>query len=306
MLLSAKEERERRFKLALRAGIPILLLFFLLFFTTFSKGSISSLTLENAFLMGGLVFTTIYFIYFLLELDVKETLLDQTTEGFNHEAFVKKLEKHQPQTVAILVVKNLFTINENYGNTATNGLLHTLVSKLNYSMRTHGIKENWIGRHSGSEFLIALDLESNTFKKLLEHFVQENSSIDGIEIDYRFAIVNHGEASPEKTIALLKDELASLEIRSSQHSEKIKDINTLSRLEQSTIKALEDESLTLYFRPLYHIKRDRVDSYEIAVKLRDTQGREILPKDYLPIINRLGMGRSYDMLSLKKLSISPS
>jgi EAL domain-containing protein (putative c-di-GMP-specific phosphodiesterase class I) len=294
MLLSAKEERARRFKLALRAGIPILLLFSLLFFTTFSKGGFTALTIENTLLMAGLVFITIYFIYFLLELDVKETLLDQTTEGFNYEAFLAKLQKHKPGTVAILLINNLSTINENYGTVATNILLHTMVSRLNNCIHNHQIRESWIGRHFGAEFLIAMNLDSQELQKMLERFTQENQTIDMIEIDYRFAIISHSEADPEKTIALLKDELASQENDQSQAVTRIKDANELSMLEKETIAAVEKGSTALYFRPLYHIKKERVDSYEISVKLKTENGREILPRDYLPIVNRLGLGRTYD------------
>jgi len=295
MLLSAKEERARRFKLALRAGIPILILVFLLFFTTFSKGGFAALTVENAFLMGGLVFITIYFIYFLLELDVKETLLDQTTEGFNYEAFLEKVQKHKPGTVAILVINNLSTINENYGTVASNRLLHTMVSRLNNCIRIHQSGESWIGRHFGAEFLIAIDLEGSELQKMLERFITENQTIDTIEIDYRFAIIAHSESTAEKTIALLKDELAAQENSRRETPEKIKDANELSRLEKETVDAVERGSLNLYFRPLYHIRAEKVDSYEISVKLKTEEGREILPRDYLPIVNRLGLGRSYDL-----------
>ena len=104
MLISAREERARRFKLALRAGIPIIVLISLLFYTTFSMGGFVSVTIENALLMGGLIFITVYFIYFLLELDVQETLLDQTTEGFNQLAFIKKLKQYRSKSVAILAI----------------------------------------------------------------------------------------------------------------------------------------------------------------------------------------------------------
>lgn len=301
MLLSAKEERERRFKLALRGGIPILLLVFLLFYTTFSKGSFAALSLENAFLMGGLVFVTIYFIYFLLELDVKETLLDQVTEGFNYEAFLGKLGKHQPKTVAILSIRNLSTINENYGTAASNTLLHTLVFRLNNCMRTYHTKESWIGRHYGAEFLIALDLDSKTCQKMLEQFIQNNQTIDTIEIDYRFAVIGHGKATPEETLSLLKDELLSQKIKSNKKHLPAKDATLLSKLEKSIITALEKESLNLYFRPLYNVKKEVIDSYEIAIKLKTEGGKEILPRDYLPIINRHGLGRTYDLAIFKKI-----
>ena len=295
MLLSAKEERARRFKLALRAGIPLLLLTFLLFYTTFSKGSFSALTLENAFLMGGLVFITIYFIYFLLELDVKETLLDQATEGYNYEAFLEKLQKHNPETVAILLVNNLSTINENYGTIATNTLLHTLVSRLNSSIRMHRTKKSWIGRHHGAEFLIAMELDSKAFQIILEQFIRDNQIIDTIEIDYRFAIIAHGKEDPEKVLALLKDALSSQEIKPGMKPAPVKDATLLSEIEKSVITALEKESLNLYFRPLYNIHKEKIDSYEVAVKLKTEGRKEILPRDYLPIINRLGLGRTYDL-----------
>ncbi len=295
MLLSAKEERERRFKLALRAGVPLLLLTFLLFYTTFSKGSFTALSLENASLMGGLLFVTIYFIYFLLELDVKETLLDQVTEGFNYEAFLSKLGKHHPKTVAILSIRNLSTINENYGTAATNTLLHTLVFRLNNCMRTHHIKKSWIGRHYGAEFLIAMDLDSKICQKMLERFIQDNQTIDTIEIDYRFAVISHEKATPEETLALLKDELASQEIKPGKKPMPAKNAIDLSKLEKSVITALEKESLNLYFRPLYNIRKEVIDSYEIAIKLKTEEGKEILPRDYLPIINRHGLGRTYDL-----------
>ena len=301
MLLSAKEERARRFKLALRAGIPLLLLTFLLFYTTFSKGSFAALTLENAFLMGGLVFITIYFIYFLLELDVKETLLDQATEGYNYEAFLEKLQKHHPETVAILLVNNLSTINENYGTIATNTLLHTLVSRLNSSIHIHRAKKSWIGRHHGAEFLIAMDLDSKVFQKILEQFIQDNQIIDTIEIDYRFAIITHGKEDPEKILALLKDALSSQEIKPGMKPAPVKDATLLSEIEKSVITALEKESLNLYFRPLYNIRKEEIDSYEVAVKLKMEGRKEILPRDYLPIINRLGLGRTYDLAIFRRI-----
>ncbi len=64
MLASALEERERRFKLALRAGIPLIIMFSLLFYSSFSKAGFVKLTPNVSLLMAGLVFITIYFIYF--------------------------------------------------------------------------------------------------------------------------------------------------------------------------------------------------------------------------------------------------
>lgn len=299
MLISAKEERERRFKLALRAGMPILAFVSLLFYTTFSRDRPITLSIENALLMAGLVFIIVYFIYFLLELDVKETLLDNITEGFHQVAFNEKLRKKKPKTVAILLINNLATINENYGISATNSLLHTLVSRLNNNIYAHDINESWIGRSSGAEFLIAIDQESHLVQSLLEDFIEENQTIETIELDYRFAVIRNRESNPEHTIAQLRDELTSQEFKEEKEKPTVKDTSELSSLEHSITKALKEESLNLYFRPLYNIKKASIDSYEISVKLQAHNRKEILPREFLPVINRLGLGRTYDLAIFK-------
>ena len=295
MLHSVKEERGRHFKLALRAGIPILVLASLLFYTTFFKDNLAVPTLENIFLMGGLIFVSIYFIFFLLELDARESLLDQTTKSYNYESFLRAISRHKPKTVAMIHLNNLSTINENYGTIDTNGLLRALVFKLDHFLRTHHVKENWIGRNHGAEFLIALNLDTDTSRKLIEAFTKSNQTIDGIEVDYRFSIIDHHGTEPKKTITLLRDSLFSQEIKPERENSEIRDADELTKLEKLTINALENDSLNLYFRPLYNTKKREIDSYEISTKLRTEEGRDILPRDYLPIVNRLGLGRKYDL-----------
>ena len=67
MLVSQKEERGRRFSLALRAGIPVLLLVFLVFYTTIDKSEEISISLKDGMLLGAITFIAIYFIYFFDE-----------------------------------------------------------------------------------------------------------------------------------------------------------------------------------------------------------------------------------------------
>ena len=114
MLLSERQERTRRFKLALRAGIPVILLVSLVFYSTFLKDNTLKLTLENGFLIGAVLFITVYFIYFLMELSAKETLVDQTTYGFNEKSFIKQLQIYKPKTLVLLLVENFSIIHDNY------------------------------------------------------------------------------------------------------------------------------------------------------------------------------------------------
>jgi EAL domain-containing protein (putative c-di-GMP-specific phosphodiesterase class I)/GGDEF domain-containing protein len=290
MLLSELEERERRFKLALRAGIPIVLLLSLVFYATFIRNENLSFNVETALLFGSLVFITVYFIYFLMELSVKESLIDQTTQGFNQHTFVRKLQKYQPKTLALLIVNNLSTINENYSTASVDRMLFEIIHLLDNELRTHGMKRALIARRYGAEFLIAIDSESPQIESTFKMFTQKYRTVNNIEVDYAFAIITNIGDDLEQDIVRLKD------IINTQHkTDIVQDSKKLSKTEEAVLKALEKKQFSLLFRPLLNTRTQRVDIYEISVQLQsDTLGK-ILPKVFLPIINRLGKGRIYDM-----------
>ncbi|QOR61767.1 EAL domain-containing protein [Sulfurovum sp. ST-21] len=297
MLLSELEERERRFKLALRAGIPLLLLISLVFYSTLFREKHVSLGIEIIVLFGSLLFITVYFIYFLMELSVKESLLDQTTQGFNERAFVEKLKSYQPKTLVMLIIKNLSTINENYSTEEVNDLLYTFTHKLNDTLQTEGLSKALIARRYGAEFLIAIDQNGRDIEKIFKTFIEKNHLIDQIEVDYAFAAITNTADDLEKDLLHLKDLIAiqSKNSDTTRLESTIKDSRELSEIEESILFALKKKDLVLSFRPLLNTKTEEIDIYEISVKLRSADRGEILPRTYLPIINRLGLGREYDM-----------
>ena len=168
MLFSEKQERGRRFTLALRAGIPVLLLIFLVFYTTIYKGENVNINLADGLILGGLTFITIYFIYFLMNLSIQETLIDGTTRVFNKKTFIKKLETYKPQAIACLNIENLTSLNENYSTDQIDSILYTVARKLNLVFRQNGFNNVLIGRNRGSEFLIALNDHHDRIEILLE------------------------------------------------------------------------------------------------------------------------------------------
>jgi len=308
MLLSEREERQQRFKLALRAGIPILLLVSLVFYSLFFKNSNIKFDLENTFIMVSILFITVYFIYFLIDLSAKETLIDQTTQGFNQKAFIAQLEKYKPKTLVLLIVKNLSTINENYSSDQVDLLLYNIIHKLNLEFKKSGLDKILIARRYGAEFLIAIDQNSNDIETILEKFIISYRIIDDIELDYTFAVITNTGKELEKDIVHLKDLIAIEEKAPNKEKNynKIHDSSELSNMEKSIFFALKNQKIHLSFRPILNTKSKQVDIYEISAKLHDKKGTDILPRVYLPIINRLGLGRDYDMALLKHiLSLLP-
>jgi len=307
MLLSEIEERERRFKLALRAGIPVILLVSLVFYSIFFRDKSFSIDLEMTFLFGSLIFIAVYFIYFLMELSVKESLIDQTTQGFNEKAFVQKLHEYHPKTIVLLIIRNLSTINENYSTEAVDTLLYRIIHALNDTLINEGLSKALIARRYGAEFLIAMDQDRKDIENIFRRFIQNNRLINNIEIDYAFAAITNTDQELEKDIKRLKHLISVQDMNSSGISSKnVMDSKALSGIESAVLDALHKKTFSLFYRPLLNTHTQEIDIYEISVKLRSETGEHILPRTFLPIINRLGKGREYDMALFEHiLSILP-
>jgi len=301
MLLSERQERERRFKLALRAGIPVVLLISLVLYSTFFKDDTIEITIENTFLVSALLFITIYFIYFLMDLSVKETLIDQATQGYNEKAFIAQLEAYKPKALVLIIIKNLSTISENYSTDDVDLLLYTIIHKLDNALNKAGFSHSLIARRYGAEFLVAIDKSSDDIQKVFDDFVSDYKIINDIELNYNFAVITNTGEELQKDILHLKDLIAT-QYRSSDKAKKsnvVKDAKEISETETSIITALKEKSLLLTFRPILNIKTDIIDIYEISAKLKSKSMGDILPRVYLPIVNRLGLGREYDLALLQ-------
>ncbi len=303
MLLSERQERERRFKLALRAGIPVILLVSLVLYSTFLRDNTLEFSLENSFLIGAIFFITVYFIYFLMELSAKETLIDQTTQGYNEKSFIKQLQTYKPKTIVLLIVENLSTISENYSTDDVDLLLYNITHKLNQELTKLGLDKSLIARRYGAEFLIAIDKNSEDIQTIFENFITNNKMINDIELNYNFAVITNTGKELEKNIVHLKDLISTQYITNSKYkkSSVIQDAKEISDTESCIIRSLQEKNLLLSYRPLLNIKNNTIDIYEISVKLKSYHMGNILPRVYLPIMNRLGLGRDYDLALLQHI-----
>jgi len=238
-----------------------------------------------------------------MELSVKETLIDQTTQGFNEKSFIKQLQTYKPKTLVLLIVENLSTISENYSTDDVDLLLYNIIHKLNQELNKLGFTKALIARRYGAEFLIAIDKNSDDMQTIFENFITNNKVINDIELNYNFAVITNTGEELEKDVVHLKDLISTQYKRASKNNKSnvIKDAKEISQTEKCIIKSLQDKNLLLSFRPLLNIKNNTIDIYEISVKLRAQQIGTILPKVYLPIINRLGLGRDYDLALLQHI-----
>jgi len=302
MLQSVKEERSRHFKLALRVALPLLLFISLLAYAVFFHEESVALTVSNTALFVAMLFVIVYFIYFALELNRKETLLDRVTEGYHYDSFLQRVLREKPTTLAAIQINNLTTINENFGVGKADEILKETVQLLNYELLRPLDRYGLIGRKTGAEFLIAVGAEPETVETALETFIEKHPDIDGIETEFVFAVIRNDTDDPAEALMQLRNLIVhkTYRPRERQH-ETIPNARQLTEEEKEVIESLESRRLLLGFRPLLNLHTGRREIYEVGVRLVGPEGKRILPKVFLPIVNRHSLGQHYDLLIFQKL-----
>jgi len=302
MLQSVKEERSRHFKMALRIALPLLIFVFLLAYAVFFHEDNVALTVGNVALFGAMIFVIVYFIYFALELNRKETLLDRVTEGYHYDSFLQRIRQRKPTTLAAVQINNLSTINENFGVGKADEILRQTVRFLNEEILHPLDKNGSIGRKTGAEFLIAVDAQPEAVETALETFIRKHPDIDGLETEFVFAVIRNDADDPDEALVQLRNLVVRKACRPRERqSERIPDARQLTEEEKRVIESLERGKILLGFRPLLNLHTGRREIYEVGVRLVSPHGTHITPKVFLPIVNRHNLGQHYDLLIFRKL-----
>ncbi len=298
MLISQKIERERKFKLALRAGLPILALLGLIIYSIFQEENIILNTLAIALFIA-MSFITVYFIFFIMELSASEKMLDDVTNIFKEQSFIKVAKKYKIDVMALIEVNNFDTIEEFYNTFEIENMLKILVKKLNISLNQDNFKFTIMGRRNHNGFLIAT--KGDDKEKLLDAikvFIDKNKKINTIDVEYNFAITDCTKLY-DKTILYLKD-LIKIQKSNSKNDNLENDIR-IEDLEKITLQALEHKNLLFTYKPLMNLKDNNINIYEVFVKLKANNSEDLLPRFYLPILNSLGLSREYDLTIAKHI-----
>lgn len=89
-------------------------------------------------------------------------------------------------------------------------------------------------------------------------------------MDYKFAVITNTDQGFEKIISQLKDIIQTQNNSAPEQKNDniVKDAKEITAIETSVVDALQKEDISLTFRPLLHVKNNKVDIYEISVKLK--------------------------------------
>lgn len=294
MLFSESEERARRFRLALRMGIPILLLIGVIVTYVVRRDGFVPSGIEIVLILAVLFIST-YFLFFLINLGQAETYIDRMTGAFNRESLIENLKKrvksHKNLSILLFRIENLPAINDHYGIDRADKVLRLFTHLLDEFLKLHNVKEPIIGRYHGGDFILVLDIPLQKSLELMEEFESTYKDIGQISLEYKYTGMEKDEVTDVSAIINHLYDTISHTKNTKEKSEKKVNPKTL---EYEIVEAIESEKLHLHYVPTLNTHTNEIDLFEVGVRLETLNGGVLPPKKFIPVVNRLGLEKSFD------------
>jgi len=305
MLLPQTKEREYRFGLALRMGLPVFALFVIFVIHTFLE---NSATLDTSFYIESLILLvfSIYFILYLIYSGFNVKITDDVSKTFTREylfKYIKKEIKRKDDYCLILIsIDNLNDINKLYGIKNGDNVLEEVAQWVASYLKEHKIENFPLGHIKGGDFIIGLPGKQSEYSTLLELMCLKSGEfkVGDIEIKLSGAI---SDTKYAKELDYIVEHLFELqeERRGSKTAKKDESMNP-NELEFLVINAIENRSLSVMTQNIY--ADDKISFKECFVKLKTQEGKLLYPKSYLKVINKLGLGVDYDLMVLEEIILT--
>lgn len=285
-----EKEREHRFVLALRMGLPIFLLFGVaLYVLVIGRDATAA---SFIFLSLILLVGAIYFILFLIYQSTYEAITDTVTHTFSNDYFSKlfyRWSKKATISVMMITVENLTTLNKQYGIKKGNHVLIEIVHQINEFFTTKKIKKLPICRYKGGDFVLLLQHDKETIAPLLELFLAkyQEKNIDEMEVKLSCVLLDtHYVKKYEEVITRLYEILYATMDTRHEEEELIP-----AQLERSVLDALRYKRYSIATQSIYY---EKISMEEVTFKLKEETGKLIHQGRFVPLLNRLGKMREYE------------
>jgi EAL domain-containing protein (putative c-di-GMP-specific phosphodiesterase class I) len=305
MLLPETKEREYRFKLALRMGLPIFALVILLIsntlFTTYESLHVT-FYFESILILAFSIYFILYLIYNGFDEKITEAVTKTFTREYLYKYLNKEIQKEKEYTLILISIDNLNDINIRYGIKNGDKTLYKVAQWIGNYFKSKDINNFPLGHIKGGDFVVGLKGNKNQYSVILELMCLKASEfkIDEIEIKISGAIT---DTFFSKELEYLIENLFELqeENKNLRLVSKTLEINP-GELEYAVIKAVKNKSLIVTYQNVYENRK--VVIKECLVKLKTTENKLIHQKNYMKIINKLGLISDFDLMVLEKITLN--
>jgi diguanylate cyclase (GGDEF)-like protein len=303
MHLPQKKEREYRFSLALRMGLPIFALMFALIFHTVITNYENLTTIFYIEYLIVLILG-IYFIFHLIYSGNETKITDDVSKVFTRKYLYKylsnELKKNNEYTLILISIDNLNDINNRYGIITGDKVLYEVGEWIAKELRKSKIVNFPMGQVKGGDFIVGLKGDSGNYKAILElmFLKTDEFKIDDIEVKIQGAI---NDTSFSNNLEYMVENLFEIKEFNKHKKQDVKyneqEIKP-NELENYVIDAIRRKKFTLMKQDVY--TNDKVLMNECFVKLKRPDGKYIHQKAYIKIINKLRLMNQYDYMVLEK------
>ncbi len=243
---------------------------------------------------------------------------DSLTRLANRAHFASELESfvRQPTTgprgaLLYFDIDNFKLVNDSLGHLAGDRVLVQFAGILREQLR--GAEQ--AARYGGDEFMVlvrqaTLAEARELAGKIRRAFQQCRFSTDDQWYDLSLSAgvaAFDGHQSAEELLcqadlaccAAKKNGRDRLEVYRPDHPE-IVQFREAARWSHRLKEAIRREEFELWFQPVFALPDQRLDHYEVLVRLRDAGGAAILPGNFLPVAERFQMAHAIDRLVIKQ------
>ncbi|MDO8455117.1 MAG: GGDEF domain-containing protein [Sulfurimonas sp.] len=302
MSLPQTKEREYRFKLALRMGLPIfaLILAFIsnTLITTYNSLQVT-FYIESILLLAFSIYFIFYLIYRGFDEKITEVVSKTFTREYLYKYLKKELKKEREYTLILISIDNLNDINARYGIKNGDKALYQVAKYMSEYLESKNIYNFAIGHVKGGDFVIGLKGNKSQYSTILELFCLKSSEykVDDIEVKISGAIV---DTSFSNNLDYMIENLFEIqeEIKYQKQTSNDEEINP-SELESFVISAIKNRTFILLTQNIF--ENDKSIIKECFVKLKTPNAKLLHQKSYMNVINRLGLMVDFDLMVLEKI-----
>ena len=300
MLLPQTKEREYRFKLALRIGLPIFALVLALVSSTFIvdyKSLHFSFYLEAVLLLAFGIYFILYIIYSGFNVRITDDVSKTFTREYLYSYLKKEIKDKKEYTLILITIENLHDINTQYGLKNGDKTLYEVAKWIGKYFQNENINNFPLGHIKGGDFLVGIEGTKEKYNVMLELLCLKSGEfkVDNIEVKISATITDTNYSSE---LSYMVENLFELQEKQkkvkTRYSEE--DIDP-SELESYIINAINDKNIIVSTQDIF--EEDEVIYKECFVKLKASNGKLFYPKRYIKVINKLGLSVEFDLIVLE-------
>ncbi len=304
MLYSEFKERENRFLLSLKILLPFVFVLLFAVLSVIAKLDLDSLLKNNIIAFTIITFLYTYYILYQINMGFKTSIIDNITKAFSRNYILNIIDKKREESefiVSLIKIKNIEDINERYGLKKTDKLLYMFVIRLNDFLEKQGYKNIEIGHIVGGSFLFLLKEKSKKTNHLIRQFIKkvENEQINDIYLKLSYSYLpSQMENSAEDLLVSLFEQLKMDELE--RRDTKRLNIR-VDEFEKMVMNLIDNREFDFRFQPVKNLSDNRIEIYEVLVRLNSKKYGKISQKQFISVVNRIGYELKFDEILIEEI-----